>query len=182
PFYWAISDSQDMTVAPGVYTKRGFGGSAEYRYVLSQEEKGAMSGAFVYESFKNGAVRGYGSVKHEWKISPSLSLTADLNGVSDDDVLRDYAYDLQRRSAQRDIGSEGARFDVHPLVSRPIPLAGYLTVTPFVGGRATAYSTTVTGSHVPVGGGPPIEDTNGEWRVRELLEYGSDAESRASRV
>ena len=250
PFYWAISDSQDMTVAPGVYTKRGFGGSAEYRYVLSQEEKGAMSGAFVYESFKNGALRGYGSVKHEWKITPSLSLTADLNGVSDDNVLRDYAYDLQRRSAQRaesnlfvtktwtnwnlvsrvywyqdlttarpvslqrvpeitlqgvrqnvpglpgflyqvdssgvyfqrDIGSEGARLDVHPLLSRPIPLAGYLTVTPFVGGRATAYSTTVTGSHVPVGGGPSIEDTNGEWRVRELLEYGSDAESRVSRV
>ena len=83
---------------------------------------------------------------------------------------------------QRDIGSEGARFDVHPMVSRPIPLAGYLTVTPFVGGRATAYSTTVIGSHVPLGGGPSIEDTNGEWRVRELLEYGSDAESRASRV
>jgi LPS-assembly protein len=79
-------------------------------------------------------------------------------------------------------GSEGARFDVHPIVARPIPLAGYATVTPFVGGRVTAYSTTVTGVHTPVGGGIAIEDTNGEPRVRELLEYGSDAESRASRV
>ncbi len=119
PFYWAISDSQDMTVAPGVYTKRGFGGSAEYRYVLSQEEKGAMSGAFVYESFKNGAVRGYGSVKHEWKITPSLSLTADLNGVSDDNVLRDYAYDLQRRSAQRaESACTGTRTSRPPAPSR----------------------------------------------------------------
>src|SRR2546427_9402505 len=74
----------------------------------------------------------------------------------------------------------GPPIDVHPLVSRPIPLAGYLTVTPFVGGRATAYSTTVTGSHVPVGGGPPIEDTNGEWRGRELLAYGRDAASRGA--
>src|SRR2546427_11222061 len=75
----------------------------------------------------------------------------------------------------------GPPIDVHPLVSRPIPLAGYLTVTPFVGGRATAYSTTVTGSHVPVGGGPPIEDTNGEWRVRGLLEERKDANGPAPR-
>jgi hypothetical protein len=80
------------------------------------------------------------------------------------------------------VGSEGARFDLHPVVSRPIPIEGYATVTPFVGGRITAYSTTVTGVHAPVAGGPAIEDTNGEPRVRELLEYGADAESRASRV
>jgi hypothetical protein len=40
----------------------------------------------------------------------------------------------------------------------------------------------VVGNHVPVSGPPPVEDTNGEWRVRELLEYGSDAETRVSRV
>jgi len=83
---------------------------------------------------------------------------------------------------QRWQGSEGARLDVHPVVSRPIPLAGYLTVTPFVGGRATAYSTTVTGVHEPVSGPIAVEDTNGEPRVRELLEFGADAESRAARV
>src|SRR5262245_10000537 len=250
PFYWVISDSMDATVSAGFYQKLGFGGSAEYRYVLSQDLKGAVGGALVYESFKNGAVRGYGSAKQEWRLMPGLSVTADLNGVTDDHVLRDYASRLQLRSAQRaesnffvtkswtnwnlvgrvywyqDLtserpvelqrvpeitlqgirqtlpglpgflyqvdssaanflrwqGSDGARLDVHPVVSRPIPLAGYLTVTPFVGGRATAYSTTVTGSHVPVSGPPAVEDTNDEWRVRELLEYGSDAESRASRV
>ena len=82
----------------------------------------------------------------------------------------------------RYVGSEGARFDLHPVVSRPIPLAGYATVTPFVGGRLTAYSTTVTGVHAPLSGGPAVEDTNGEPRVRELVEFGSDAESRLSRV
>jgi LPS-assembly protein len=250
PFYWVISDSMDATISAGFYSKLGFGGSAEYRYVLSQDQKGSIGGALVYESFKNGAVRGYGSAKQEWRLMPGLSVTADLNGVTDDHVLRDYASDLHRRSAQRaesnffvtktwtnwnlvgrvywyqDLtverpvelqrvpeitlqgvrqtlpglpgflyqvdssavnflrwqGSDGARLDVHPVVSRPIPLAGYLTVTPFVGGRTTAYSTTVTGNHVPVSGPPPVEDTNGEWRVRELLEYGSDAESRAARV
>jgi hypothetical protein len=40
----------------------------------------------------------------------------------------------------------------------------------------------VTGTHIPVGGGQPVEDTKDEPRVRELLEFGSDAESRVSRV
>jgi LPS-assembly protein len=93
-----------------------------------------------------------------------------------------YQVDTSLVNFIRDVGSEGARFDLHPLVSRPIPLAGYATVTPFVGGRLTAYSTTVTGSHTPVAGGSAVEDTNGEPIVRELLEFGSDAESRVSRV
>ncbi|PYN35563.1 MAG: hypothetical protein DME01_11555 [Candidatus Rokuibacteriota bacterium] len=250
PFFWAISDSQDATVTLAAYERRGFGGAAEYRYIISKDQKGKLDGFFVDEVFKNGDLRGFGSVKHDWQIAPGLSLRGDLNAVSDDRVLRDYESALQQRSAQRaesnlfltktwtnwsfvsrvywyqDLtterpvelqrvpeltlsgvrqelpglpgflvqtdtslvnflryaGSEGARFDLHPVVSRPIPLAGYATVTPFVGGRVTAYSTTVTDVHTSVAGGPAIEDTNGQPRVRELFEYGSDAESRASRV
>jgi LPS-assembly protein len=250
PFFWAISDSQDATVSLNAYQRRGLGGSAEYRYIISNDQKGKLYGFFVDETFKDGELRGFGSVKHDWQIAPGLSLRGDLNAVSDDRVLRDYESALAQRSAQRaesnlfltktwtnwafvsrlywyqDLtterpvelqrvpeltlsggrqelpglpgalyqvdsslvnfvryaGSEGARFDLHPIVVRPIPLAGYATVTPFLGGRVTAYSTTVTDVHFPVLGGPPIEDTNGEPRVRELLEFGSDAESRASRV
>src|SRR5438094_1786591 len=250
PFFWAISDSQDATVTLAAYERRGFGGAAEYRYIISKDQKGKLDGFFVDEVFKNGDLRGFGSVKHDWQIAPGLSLRGDLNAVSDDRVLRDYESALQQRSAQRaesnlfltktwtnwsfvsrvygyrDLttprpvelqrvpeltlsgvrqelpglpgflvqtdtslvnflryaGAEGARFVLHPVVSRPIPLAGYATVTPFVGGRVTAYSTTVTDVHTSVAGGPVIEDTNGQPRVRELFEYGSDAESRASRV
>lgn len=250
PFFWAISDSQDATVRLDTYQRRGVGAAAEYRYIISQDQKGKLDGAFVDEVFKDGELRGFGSIKHEWQIAPGLALRADLNAVSDDLVLRDYESSLQHRAAQRaesnlflaktwthwnfvsriywyqdltterpielqrvpeltlsgvrnnvpglpgflyqvdtsvvnfirDVGSEGARFDLHPVLARPVPLAGYATVTPFVGGRLTAYSTTVTGVHIPLAGGPAIEDTNGQPRVRELLEFGSDAESRASRV
>jgi LPS-assembly protein len=250
PFFWAISDSQDMTVTFDAYENLGFGGAAEYRYVISRDQRGKLSGFFVDEVFKEDELRGFGSAKHDWQIAPGLSLRADMAAVSDDHALRDYESALQQRSAQRaesnlfltktwtnwsfvsrlywyqDLtterpielqrvpeltltgvrqelpgvpgalyqvdsslvnfqryaGSEGARFDLHPLVSRPVPLAGYATVTPFVGGRVTAYSTTVTGVHTSIAGGPEIEDTNGEPRVRELLEFGADAESRASRV
>ena len=249
PFFWAISDSQDATATLAAYQKRGFGGAAEYRYIISQDQKGKLDGFFVDEVFKQGELRGFGSAKHDWQISPGLSLRADLNGVSDDLVLRDYESALNLRAAQRaesnlfltktwtnwsflsrvywyqdltitrpvelqrvpeltltgvrqgipglpgflyqvdtsvvnflrEVGSQGARVDVHPVVFRPIPLE-YLAVTPFVGGRVTAYSTTVTGVHTPLAGGPQIEDTKDEPRVRELLEFGSDAETRASRV
>ena len=250
PFFWAISDSQDATVSLNAYQRRGFGGAAEYRYIISKDQKGKLDGFFVDEVFDKGELRGFGSVKHDWQIAPGLSLRADLNAVSDDTVLRDYESSLQVRSAQRAesnlfltknwtnwsfvsrvywyqdlttkapvelqrvpeltlsgvrqavpglpgflyqtdtslvnflryLGSDGVRFDLHPVVSRPIPLEGYATLTPFVGGRVTAYSTTVTGVHTSLASGLPVEDTNGEPRVRELLEYGSDAESRASRV
>jgi len=250
PFFWAISDSQDATATLAAYQKRGFGGAAEYRYVISQDQRGKLNGFFVDEVFKSGELRGFGSAKHDWQISPGLSLRADLNGVSDDFVLRDYESALSLRAAQRaesnlfltktwsnwsflsrvywyqdlttqrpvelqrvpeltltgirqalpglpgflyqvdtsvvnflrEVGSQGARVDVHPLVLRPIALPG-ATVTPFAGGRVTAYSTTVTGVHAPLAGGVvQVEDTKDEPRVRELIEFGSDVESRASRV
>jgi len=250
PFFWAISDSQDATLTFDAYSNRGFGGALEYRYVLSKDLRGRLNGYFVDEVFRSGDLRGFGSAKQDWQIEPGLSLRADLNAVSDDQVLRDYQSSLALRAAQRaesnlfltktwthwsftsrvywyqDLtnarpvelqrvpelllsgvrqglpglpnflyqtdaslvnflryqGSDGVRFDLHPVVYRPIPLAGYATVTPFVGGRVTAYSTTVTGQHTPVSGGSAVEDTNGEPIVRELLEFGSNVESRLSRV
>ena len=249
PFYWAISDSQDATVSFNAYQKLGFGGAAEYRYVISQEQRGSMGGFGVYETFKRGEVRGYGSIKHEWQIVPGLALRADLNAVSDDFVLKDYTSELHQRSALRAesnffitktwtnwnlvgrvywyqdltidrpvelqrapelilqgvrqplpglpgflyqvdtsavnflryVGSEGVRLDLHPVLSRPIPLAQYLTLTPFVGGRVTGYSKTVTGIEYPLTG-PAIEITKDEARVRELLEFGADGETQLSRV
>ncbi|PYM95416.1 MAG: hypothetical protein DME04_04905 [Candidatus Rokuibacteriota bacterium] len=250
PFYWAITDSQDATLTFDAFSRRGLGGAAEYRYVISRDQRGSLNGFFVHESVTTGDTRGFGSAKHSWQIDPGLSLRADLNAVSDDRVLREYQSELQARSAQRaesnlfltktwsnwnfvgrvywyqdltterpvelqrvpeltlqgvrqtlpglpgflyqvdtsavnfirDVGSEGFRYDLHPVVSRPVALAGYATVTPFVGGRVTTYSVTATGTHTPLAGGNVIETTKDETRVRDLVDFGSDAESRASRV
>ena len=98
PFFWAISDSQDATVTLAAYERRGFGGAAEYRYIISKDQKGKLDGFFVDEVFKNGDLRGFGSVKHDWQIAPGLSLRGDLNAVSDDRVLRDYESALPNES------------------------------------------------------------------------------------
>jgi LPS-assembly protein len=81
----------------------------------------------------------------------------------------------------RDVGSDGSRVDIHPRVSRPIPL-DVLTLTPFVGGRLTAYDRTVIGSRTVRGVSGPIEVTNDDTRLRRLFEAGADVETKVSRV
>src|SRR2546425_1077852 len=230
PFYWAITDSQDATLSLDAYSRRGVGGSAQYRYVISRDQRGSLGGFFVHESVTTGDTRGLGSAKHDWQIDPGLSFRADLNAVSDDLVLREYQSELLSRGAQRaesnlfltktwsnwnfvgraywyqdltterpvelqrvpeltlqgvrqtlpglpgflyqvdtsavnffrEVGSEGFRYDLHPVVSRPVALARYATVTPFVGGRVTLYSVTVNGIRTPLAGGPAIETTEDE--------------------
>ena len=248
PFYWAISDSQDATLSLELFERRGLGAAGEYRYVLSDRQRGALSGFYVKETAQTGDDRGWAAFKHDWLIAPGLSLRADLNGVSDDGVLRVYEDSLARRATQRaesnlsltrswdnwnvvgrlfwyqdltttrrvelqrlpeltvqgtrqqvpglpgllyqvdagvvnfvrELGSEGARLDLRPQVSRPISLAGYATLTPFVGGRVTAYDRTVTGMRLV--DGESVEQTDTDPRVRRLLEFGGDLESRVSRV
>ena len=81
----------------------------------------------------------------------------------------------------RDVGSDGGRVDIHPRVSRPIPM-DVLTLTPFVGGRLTGYDRTVTGLHTSQGVNGFIEDTNDHTRLRRLFEAGGDLETKVSRV
>ncbi|MGH7331215.1 MAG: LPS-assembly protein LptD [Candidatus Rokuibacteriota bacterium] len=250
PFFWAISDSQDALISLGVMTDRGVAANATYRYVLSPRNQGALTGFLVYESEVEGDVRGYYSFKHGWNITPRLSLTADVNGVSDNSFLRDYAVPLQTRGAQfvpsnvflsqrwptfnltgnvfwyqdltqrspvalqrlpqlffngapqpipglpgflyqfdtsavnfvREVGSEGGRVAVQPLVSRPTRIANAITVTPFAGAIVTGYTKTVTGQSPGPGQGIVVEDTNNDALLRGLAILGGDIEARASRI
>ena len=250
PFYWAISDSADLTFAPLVYSSLGEGFTADYRYVLSTEQQGSISGFYLQETNVHDATRGQGSFRHDWRIEPGLTLKIDANGVTDDKVLSEFGNRLQQRSSQRvesnvfltksweswnfvgnlfsyqdlttlrsielrrlpdlnlvgvrqpipglpgflyeaeggyvnfvrDLGSSGQRADLHPRVSRPIDVAGVMTLTPFAGGRITAYDKTVTGARSVAGINGPIEITKDESRVRQLLEGGADLETNLSRA
>lgn len=250
PFFWAISDSSDATIAPIVYTKRGVGLSAEHRYVLSTEQRGVTSGFLLQETERHDSTRGLGSIKHDWDIARGYSLKVDVNAVTDDRVLDQYGDRLQQRSSQRvesnvfftrtweswnfvanafsyqdlttrrpvelhrlpdlaltgvrqpipglpgflweldlgyvnfvrDVGSNGQRLDLRPRVSRPVPIADLFTVTPYAGGRLTAYDKTVVGTRLTRNVSTPIEVTEDEPRLRRLLEAGVDVETQFSRI
>jgi LPS-assembly protein len=101
PFFWAISDSEDATIAPIVYAKRGIGASGEFRYVLSEQQRGVFAGYLIQEVFRHDTTKGDFSLRHDWAIAPGLMFKIDGNIVTSDNVLSEYGDRLQQRSAQR---------------------------------------------------------------------------------
>jgi LPS-assembly protein len=113
PFFWAISDSQDVTVRLTVYERRGVGATADYRYILGAENAGTAKGFLIHESGRDADQevaglppperqdRGWGSARHDWAIARGLTLKADVNMVTDDTVLREYSDSLHQRGVQR---------------------------------------------------------------------------------
>src|SRR5712671_5519636 len=49
PYYWAINDSQDLTVSLDTFSARGIGLDADYRYVLSRDQRGELSAFGITE-------------------------------------------------------------------------------------------------------------------------------------
>jgi LPS-assembly protein len=101
PFFWAINESQDLTVAFNAFEAKGFGGRVLYRYRLSEDSGGSFGGFYVHESQANDDDRGWVNYRHEWRGAAGLRTVVDLNFVSDDSVLRDYSLRLSERSLQR---------------------------------------------------------------------------------
>jgi LPS-assembly protein len=110
PYFWAINDSQDMTIALDIFTKRGVGGEGEYRYVLSQQARGSFNGFFIRETLRDSSDRerldipenrGFFTFQHDWQLMPRLSLKMSANATTDDLVFREYGDRLQDRARQR---------------------------------------------------------------------------------
>ena len=124
PFFWAISDSQDATVRLDYFAARGVGLTTEYRYILSPAVGGSVRAFGIHETEvasrqlntagastpgstpatgtepRKPDDRGWWGLQHSWNVGPGLSFKADVNGVSDDLVLRQYSDTLYERSRQ----------------------------------------------------------------------------------
>jgi LPS-assembly protein len=104
PYYWAINDSQDLTASLDTFSARGVGLDADYRYILSRDQAGELSGFGVNEALRgpqNVAVpenRGWVSLRHDWRITPGLVFKVDSTVTSDDRIFRDYADRLTDRT------------------------------------------------------------------------------------
>jgi len=104
PYYWAIDDSQDLTVSLDTFSARGVGLDADYRYILSRDQRGELSAFGITEAFRGSRDpglpenRGWASLRHDWRITPSLAFKVDSSVTSDDRIFRDYADRLTERS------------------------------------------------------------------------------------
>lgn len=100
PVFWAIDDSQDLTLIPTVYEKRGVGLGATYRYVRKETSRGDISGFGLYDTNVNEP-RGVAGLRHDEQLTPRLTLKADLAYVSDNQYFNEFGDSLNQRSTQR---------------------------------------------------------------------------------
>ncbi|MBI1893853.1 MAG: LPS-assembly protein LptD, partial [Candidatus Rokubacteria bacterium] len=100
PFFWVISESQDLTVAPRYFEKRGVGFGAEYRFARSERSRGEVAGFFIHDT-ETQDDRYVLGLRHEERFTDQLTLKADLGYVSDDQYLPNYGDTLDQRSRQR---------------------------------------------------------------------------------
>lgn len=89
PFYWAISPSQDVTFDLDGQTKRGVGVGIDYRYLRPRESGGDFKGYLIYDT-QQERERGYLTLRGHEFLSPSLTLTSDVNLTLDRNFFHDY--------------------------------------------------------------------------------------------
>jgi LPS-assembly protein len=104
PIYFVLSDSQDLTLSPAYFSKRGFGLGATYRYVRQEGSKGEADGFYLHDDEKAAGRdqdRYVVSLRHEEVFNPRLILKADIARVSDDTLLSEFGNTLDERSRLR---------------------------------------------------------------------------------
>ena len=87
-FYWAISPSQDLTVAPQILSKRGQGGDLAYRYVLSRRSRGQWL-LNAFNDTKADQARAQITGAHVHHLHDGLLIQANVNYATDRTLLRD---------------------------------------------------------------------------------------------
>lgn len=93
PFFWAISESQDLTVTGLYRTERGYEGQANYRYILGPEAAGSIDARVIQDlkSATQDQIKTTVTARHDQQFNPELSLKADVNYVSDRVIQRAFA-------------------------------------------------------------------------------------------
>jgi LPS-assembly protein len=90
PYYWNISANRDATVAPRVMLKRGLMLNNEFRYLEPHYAGEARLDVLPGDRLA-GQTRTLVALKHRQVLNNQLSVSADLNRVSDDAYFRDLA-------------------------------------------------------------------------------------------
>jgi LPS-assembly protein len=92
PFFWAISPSQDATLTPIYRTKRGFDFLADYRYILSENSRGEMTGRYLYDITPSAPQKNRGQFtwQHDQELAPTWTGKADVRIQSDTTLNRNF--------------------------------------------------------------------------------------------
>ena len=143
-FYWAISPSQDLTIAPQILSKRGQGGDVTYRYVLSRRSRGRWLLNAFHDTVADQA-RAQITGAHVHHVQDDLLVQANVNYATDRRLLRDLsASGISRGAAQPGIRAER---DASIAGRRSLSQGSIFAAT---GLRRAGYVSTAAGNRAPV--------------------------------
>jgi LPS-assembly protein len=88
PFFWAISENRDATFFTDLYTKRGLGLGAEYRYIEAPGVKGSMNFFHIRDNELDRSFREFRAEhRHRWR---GLRGFYDISYVNQKDFYGEY--------------------------------------------------------------------------------------------
>lgn len=100
PYYWNIAPNMDATISPHLFTRRGLGLDAEFRYLHRFGDAG--TGYDQINLFWLPHDRVYGekrwalTLKDQAQVTPNLNYSLNLNRVSDQRFFRDFSTNLNQ--------------------------------------------------------------------------------------
>jgi len=115
PWFWAISPSNDLTLTPSIWGRRGLGGELEYRHVLGEEKWFQLNtmgvNDHVYTPNRNeGSTSGtqynrvFGTYEYHFQFGNYLIHHLHYTGTRDLDVARDFHDYVKTKAVGSDLG------------------------------------------------------------------------------
>src|SRR3546814_2142955 len=108
PYFWAIDDTKDLTVAPLVSSEQGINLTGEYRQLFTNGElRIAGSGTIADREDRGGQIaedrfRGHIDAEGKFEIDETWRWGFEANRASDDTYLRAYNFDSSRTLESED--------------------------------------------------------------------------------
>ncbi len=109
-YFWAINRSSDLTYTLTSYEKRGWKNQGSYRYVIDENSRGKLNGAYIFdkgfktcitgckdfleETLPEKKDRGYITYSHYYLLPDNYIQRADLAWASDLRYLRDFPVEM----------------------------------------------------------------------------------------
>lgn len=139
PFYWNIAPNYDATISPRLMTDRGLQLKTEFRY-LTESQRGQVDLEYLGSDRRHDVdeSRYFYRFLHQGKLSDNWQISAEINGLSDDNYIVDLGNDYFNRgdthmyqtlsvdyySEPLDFSAEIRDFEIigdHPSAYRAVP-------------------------------------------------------------
>lgn len=99
PWYWNIAPNADATITPKIFTNRGIQIGGEFRYLTKFSETEINAEILPSDSEFDNETRSFVAIDHVQNFTDKLTLTLDINDVSDTEYFRDFRTNIDAFSS-----------------------------------------------------------------------------------